>query len=321
MPSWTEEERKRLEEGQLIPGASLLVENEEASPVIKPDPTKGEIEEKLPEPEPEPTYDPRTIPSDHLVSYFRAFPENYLVDPQRLLTMQETQDRVGFLDYHAQDSEIDIRLYLFDAQQQIPEPYSLNQVAKNLYRDSPLTAVVFCFVGDPSRTILAFGGRGAEHVTQQENTRILDSARIKSLESSDTSAQVEAFIVQLSISLYWLEKSLEDIKIAAIPPVEEPERSAAGSKKSSTPGLLSHVKPSMIYIAISVSSFLVSLIAIAMIWYLWRKNKKYCFPVFELPRRLGADYGAGVGAVIGYRDTFGSPSHQRDQVPDYLMRS
>jgi len=40
----------------------------------------------------------------------------------------------------------------------------------------------------------------------------------------------------------------------------------------------------------------------------------------ELPRRLGADYAAGVGAVLAFHNKLGSPSSQRDQVPDYLTR-
>lgn len=321
LPSWTEEEKARLKKGEIVPGASLLVESGDAALLTKPGAARDEPEEAIPEPDPEPEYDPRTIPSKHLATYFQKLPEGYLVDPQRLLTMQETQDREGFLDYHAQDSDIDIRLYLFDAQQQIPAPYSLRKLVQERYARSPLTAVVFCFVGDPSRTMLAFGGKGAEHVAAQERIRVLDSARIKSLEKSDASEQVEAFIVQLSIRLYWLEKSLQDVAIAtaaATPPSgaetgKSPEPAAA-------PGLLARYRTILPYVAVGGGGVLLALGAMAAAWHLWWGSRKYRFPVIEIPRRLGADYGAGVGAVLGFRDSFGSPSHQRDQVPDYLMR-
>lgn len=318
LPKWTDEERVLLEKGQLIPGASLLVESDDASPLPKA--TAGP-EEKLPEPaKPESIYDPKTIPSEYLTEYFQSYPKTYVIDPQRLLTMQETQDREGFLDYHAEDSEIDIRLYLFDAQQQIPAPYTFRKLVSERYAESSLTAVVFCFVGDPSRTMLAFGGHGAEHVTQQDTQRILDSARIKSLETSDPSAQVEAFIVQLSIRLYWLEKSLKSEQIAAVPPAPSHASPSKPNDRAADRGFFNRYKPFLLYLVVGASGILISLTAVAMACFLWRKNKKYRFPVIEFPRRLGADYGAGVGAVLGFRDSFGSPSSQRDQVPDYLLR-
>ena len=126
LPQWSADERSRLERGEIIPGVSLLIESEDASPLVEPG---NKPEEEVPElPAPEPAYDPRIIPPDHWVTYFEKFPKNYLVDPQRLLTMQETQDREGFLNYHAEDSDITIRLYLFDAQQQIPEAHSLGEL-------------------------------------------------------------------------------------------------------------------------------------------------------------------------------------------------
>lgn len=317
LPQWSKEDQAKLRKGELIPGASLLVEDEDGAdlPKVTPEP-----DEKTPEPvvPPEPEYDPKTIPSEYLANYFQTVPEGYLIDPQRLLTMQETMDREGFLKYHAEDSKVDIKLYLFDAQQEIPSPYSLEKLAQERYSKGPLTAIVFYFVGDPSRSMFALGGEGAEKVNAHERRKILESARLKSLEKSDPSAQVESFIVQLSIRLYWLEKSLESTEVTSAPPVPSPSPSEA--PVPADVGFFAKVKPYILYLVVGGGGVLLSLTSMAMAWVLWRKNRKYRFPVIELPRRLGADYGAGVGAVLGFRDALSSPASQRDQVPDYLLR-
>ncbi|MGB1874716.1 MAG: hypothetical protein ACPIG6_06735 [Akkermansiaceae bacterium] len=38
------------------------------------------------------------------------------------------------------------------------------------------------------------------------------------------------------------------------------------------------------------------------------------------PKRLGAERGAGVGAVIAFHSKLGSPSSQRNAMPDYLTK-
>ena len=50
------------------------------------------------------------------------------------------------------------------------------------------------------------------------------------------------------------------------------------------------------------------------------RSKSYLFPVMDTPRRLGASYAAGIGAVLAFDSKLGSPSSQRNPMPDYLTR-
>lgn len=50
------------------------------------------------------------------------------------------------------------------------------------------------------------------------------------------------------------------------------------------------------------------------------RSKSYLFPVMETPQRLGASYAAGIGAVLAFHSKRGSPSSQRNPMPDYLTR-
>lgn len=54
--------------------------------------------------------------------------------------------------------------------------------------------------------------------------------------------------------------------------------------------------------------------------YRSERSKHYLFPLIETPQRLGANYAAGIGAVLAFHSKVGSPSSQRNQVPDYLTR-
>lgn len=322
LPAWGEDDRALLKKGELIPGAALLVEDssERPEPRVAPEPEVPSLDPVVPEPD----YDPQVIPEEYLEDYFLASApsaKGYLVDPQRLLSMQESLDREGFLEYHADDSKVDIRLYLFDAQQEIPAPYTLQRLVSERYSDGPLSVVVFCFLGDPSRNVLAFGGQGSMDVPATDVRKILESARMKAQEKSDPAAQVESFIVQLSIRLYWLEKELAEARLAATPAAAQaPHPSGGNASKPASPGVMAMARPYLLYAMVGVTGLALSAWGVGMAWILWKRNRKYQFPVLDPPRRLGADYAAGVGAVLAFHNKLGSPSSQRDQVPDYLTR-
>ncbi len=315
LPTWTPKERELLRKGELIPGAALLVEEPEDSPLphVAPEPEVPSIEPVVPED----PYDPKIIPQEYLAKYFKSSHESYLIDPQRLLSKQHYLDREGFLEYHAHDSKIEIKMYLFDALQEIPQPYTLQKLVSERYADGDLTAVVFYFLGNPSRNLLAFGGKGASEIPPEEVQKILHSAKVKAMEKSDPSIQIESFIVQLSIKLYWLEQSFaKTATTQAVPDTPKP----AAPPPPPAPGALAKVKPYLLYIVVGGMGVLISLLSAAAAWVLWRRSRIYHFPVLEIPKRLGANYAAGVGAVIAFHDRLGSPSNQRDQVPDYLTR-
>lgn len=335
LPVWSEADLARLKKGEIIAGADILVDDPDTLPLprIAPEPEVPSIEPV----EPELEYDPTEIPQVYLADYFLSSPESYLIDPQRLLSMQESLDREGFLEYHADDSEVDVRMYLFDAQQKIPPPYSLQKLVNERYKGGSLTAVVFCFLGDPSRNQLAFGGEGASGLTRSDSRKILESAQMKAMEKSDPAMQVESFIVQLSIRLYWLEKeqAASQAAVAKSSSAANAARAGAaadvGSNKGSggssggasghpSGGLVAKVKPYLLYALGGGVGILLVCAGLFLSWRLWQRSRTYHFPVLDIPTRLEANYAAGVGAVMAFHNKLGSPSSQRDQVPDYLTR-
>ena len=335
LPVWSEADRARLKKGELIAGADILVDDPDTLPLprVAPEPEVPSIEPV----EPEPEYDPTELPQDYLADYFLSSPESYLIDPQRLLSMQESLDREGFLEYHADDSEVDVRMYLFDAQQKIPPPYTIQKLVDERYKGGKLTAVVFCFLGDPSKNQLAFGGEGASGITAADALKMLESAQMKALEKSDPTMQVESFIVQLSIRLYWLEKEQAKLQAAVAKSSSTADATSAGAAAgngsnggeggpsdgdsgNASGGVVAKVKPYLLYALGGGVGILLVGAGLFLSWRLWQRSRIYHFPVLEIPTRLEANYAAGVGAVVAFHNKLGSPSSQRDQVADYLTR-
>ena len=52
-------------------------------------------------------------------------------------------------------------MYLFDADQNLPSTHTIEKICEKLYADEPLTAVIYCFLGNPNRNQLAFTGGGS----------------------------------------------------------------------------------------------------------------------------------------------------------------
>lgn len=328
LPAWNKEDRAKLMRGELIAGADIFYEDP-AKMLLPGEVPQAEIPPLEPV-EPLPAYDPEVIPHEFLDVYFSSKSEDYLVDPQRLLSMQESLDRKGFLEYHASDSELDIRMYLFDEFQKIPEPYSIQKLCQDHYAGEPLTMVVFCFLGDPKRSQIAFGGKGSAEIQALEVRRMLESSKIKAMEKSDPAMQLEAFIVQLSIRLFWLERERQEARTMAelsknkalVNSAQDPDETVAAGPviKPADDDGPAGTKSSFPFI-IAACLGLLSLSGGAWLgWSLWIHKRRFYFPVLEVPKRLGANYAAGVGAVLVFHNELGSPTSQRNRVSNYLTR-
>ncbi len=209
LPQWTEEDWERLQEGNIVPGSSLL--GDAARHQLfgdLEDPVIPEFDIPEPGPEPEGAF-PTEIGTEFLPGYFREKPTTFLNDPQGLLTMQERRDREGFLDYHAKDSEIDLFFYIFDAKQELPEGESAESLVRRFFPDNGKVALVAYFMGMPERTQIAYSPEVSRLVSQKSRRDSLRLAVEEALEKSDPTSQLESFSIQLSIRIYWMERELE----------------------------------------------------------------------------------------------------------------
>jgi hypothetical protein len=317
LPEWSPEDALLLREGGLIPGEELL--SETIGDLVLPPPPVP-VPEIIPlETDPEVSENgPELIGEEYIDEYFGQRPVTFLLDPQELLSRQALRDRESFLQYHAGDSEVDLYVYLFDGEQELPEGVTIEQVFEQHYQSSGPTALVFYYLGMPERSQLALSESITEVVSLDEQKRALRNAIQEAFEKSDSAYQLDNFAVELSIRLYWFEKAM-----AGADPT--PPMAAAINQEGTPPvledpavalSLLIQLKPVGIGVGILLGAVGLGFLG----RWIAEQRFRYTFPEVESAILLGAPHAAGVGAVVSFGSAQLPAAQQRDQVPDYLQR-
>jgi hypothetical protein len=319
LPSWDDGELDVLEKAGWVAGGSLLTdeplpETPEAKteePIDVAQPTADEIAET--------EIDANKIPEEFWPEYFEARPKSFLVDPQRLLGPVDQRDRLGFLNYHAGDSSIDLYVYVFKGDQEIPGELREEEIVERFFSEGRPAVVVYYFMGAPQRSMVYLSPSLTDAVSPAEQRRAVESSVMQAFKDVDPAKQIEAFLVQMSIRIYWMERMLgggveeEAAPVAAQAKVSAEKASRVGKYQPMIDVAKRFAVPSA-----AVAGVLLAMLA-ASAWL--RSRGRYRFPDFEVEPRLGGAHGAGVGAVISFASAALPPASQRDQVPDYLRRA
>jgi hypothetical protein len=320
LPAWDSEERsKSLEEGWMAGGVLLDFEGipgegeVEELPSSIEDPTAEELAE-APE-------DEREVADEYLAAYFESKPAGRLVDPQGLLATRERKDLEAFLDYHAGDSSIDIYVYVFGADQRIPSDVREEEIVERLYSSGKPAAVIYYYVGAPQRSAMYLSPVITDTVSAAEQRRALESSVMQAFGSTVPSDQLEAFLVQMSIRIYWMERMTKGTAAETMESIPDGESARAFPRKKKMPEESPEI-PSWMKLAggILAAGFGGSLtLWCAVAW--WRSRVRFRFPEFEIEPRLGGGHAAGIGAVISFGSPAIPPAMQRNRVPDYMRRA
>ena len=322
LPVWQEGERNGLEAEGWIAGGLLLTDDpipeetpQEASPPLDVEqPAAGEIAE--------PETPPDEIPEKFWPAYFEARPETFLVDPQGILSPVDYRDRLGFLTYHASDSSIDLYVYVFKGDQEIPGEVRDEELVERFFSEGRPAAVVYYYMGAPQRSVLRLSPSLTDTVSSAEQRRALESSVMQAFEKLEPAAQIEAFLVQVSIRIYWMERMLGGgATLEAGVPASPPAITRAEKKPSAVMRKLEPLFQSAERFAMPAAVLFGALFAAFGLTAWLRRNARYQFPDFEVEPRLGGVHAAGVGAVISFASASVPPASQRDQVPDYLRRA
>lgn len=322
LPSWEGRKLENLqaddpEAGGLLPDlmpSHAESENVDGAPILDlPVPLAGEISD--------PEIQPAQVPEEFWDAYFAERPSSLLVDPRKLLGSKEFEDRLAFLNYHAGDSSIDLVTYVFKGDEDIPGEVREEELVERLFNEGRPAAVVYYHLGAPERSVLYLSHSLTDAVPLAEQRRALESSIMQAMKEQEAARQFEAFLVEMSIRIYWMEGILS----GGIP-AEQASATAVGTKPSKPgrkkiPDVIRpvietssrHWKSVAAGIGVCVSTILL------MLWLRWRA--RYVFPEIEVEPRLGGSHAAGVGAVISFASAAFPPASQRDQVPEYLRRA
>ncbi|MES2920928.1 MAG: hypothetical protein V4819_05255 [Verrucomicrobiota bacterium] len=316
LPTWTGNERKELEASGWIPGAILLAGDAEeaaAEPLALEPPLPGEIAV-----DPVPMVE---VAEEFLSAYFAEHPKSFLIDPQNLLGPADYRDRLDFLNYHASDSTIDLFVYVFGGDQEIPGNVRQEELIERFFAGGRPAAVVYYYLGAPQRSVVYLSPSITDSIPSAEQRRALESSVMQAFERSKPSEQFEKFLVQMSIRIYWIERMLAGEPAAGDAPMLTASAGAAPRRATSKSAKFVWLQELAIRFAFPAAVLLGALMA-AIGFNQWlRLRGRYRFPEFDVEPRLGGAHAAGVGAVISFASAALPPARQRDQVPDYLRRA
>jgi hypothetical protein len=261
------------------------------------------------------------VPEKFLPAYFEKRPQSHLVDPQALLTPADSRARLAFLDYHASDSAIDLFVYVFAGNQEIPSEIREEEVMERLFATGRPAALVFYYFGAPQRSVVYLSPALTGSVSLTELRQMLEKSIMEASEMTAPAEQFEKFLVQASIRIYWLERL-----VSGEPAVAQTLPSAAPLSTSARRRLPPSAKFQRLQaLAISYALPAAGLLGAGLIVFIFshwlRRRACYRFPEFEIEPRLGGSHAAGIGAVISFASAAVPPASQRAQVPDYLRRA
>ncbi len=322
LPLWSTDERKAYEEaGGVI--RSLLLTEEPLVPKAEAAPASPPLEVDQPKADEVATEPLRSweIPEKFLTPYFAERPKEFLIDPQGLLSTKDFNDRLAFLTYHAADSSIDFYVYVFGGDQEIPGEVRAEETVERLFSSGRPAAIVFYFLGAPQRSAIYLSPSLTEGVPAAEQRRALQSSVMSAFNKLNFPEQLEAFCVQMSIRIYWMERMIGGTHEAE----DRPQVAARPLLAKKAPGVLDAWKAKAIgwfetwWTALAIGTGSAFLIAALGMWMKARVRLR--FPDLEVEPRLGGAHAAGVGAVISFASASLPPASQKDQVPDYLRRA
>jgi len=260
------------------------------------------------------------VPEKFREAYFGGRPEKFLVDPQGLLSPVDYRERLGFLNYHAGDSVIDLYVYLFPADQDMPGEVRAEEVIERYFAGGRPAAVVYFYMGEPQRSALYLSPALMAVVPLGEQRRALESSVMEALKTVHPAAQIEAFLVQMSIRIYWMERMLGGATGGEPMPVLVKAKKAPEPQSGPLDVLRPHLESAERH-AIPAAMVVGALLAAGGMRFWLKRRARHRFPEFEVEPRLGGAHAAGVGAVISFASAALPPASQRDQMPDYLRRA
>jgi len=298
---------------------SICVANESVSP-----PGSMEVVPSLEENEPDKISviksDERPlVPEPFLNDYFGAKPKRFLIDPQNLISRNDRKKLEDFLIYHAGDSSIDIYVSVFATDQRIPDEVLQDELIKRHFSEGKPAVICHYFLDAPRRSTIHLSASLTDVVSVTEQGRALDSSKVGAMKTRSSSQQLEEFLVQMSIRVYWMERMLEgsiNQELENLPSneVDQPFENDELATENDHP----------VWLVNSVWAAGGLGLSAIILWGLvtWLKiRRKFMFPELPVEPRLGGVHAAGIGAVVSFSSPALAPASQRDQIPAHTRRA
>ncbi len=245
--------------------------------------------------------------------YAVAKPNDFLIDPQRLLRGGEAKERREFLKYHASDSLIDLYVVIFKGEQLLFNPADLSGHHLNSRSDAKPAVMIHYYMGRPDRAELHLSPALQEVVPLAELKQAQESAVERAKAGVSPLDELEKFMVQTSIRIYRMENLLNEGTAGPAPLIpEDPMKQSANDAEHES---LLKVAGELwaVWKFKLIAAVLVLAGGILLLRWL-RLRATFEFPDADVEERLGGAHGAGVGAVIEFGKQSKPPAAQLEKL-------
>jgi len=239
--------------------------------------------------------------------YFAHAPVDFLIDPQRLLTEQKSNDIKRFLEFHSDESSIRIFVMAIGETQKIPDDIDIEALHRKWFSDQP-TVLMLYYREQPQLTQLVFNESVRTSLPKSVFDRILQNTLREGGVTELAPDQVEKMAIELSIQLYWLSKLMahenkEDQARAANSSIHEMIASPDAPEllREYAPGIFIEDTSKVISLVFTLVIVIGGLSIIGLIgWGIlaWKgreniSGQPLIFPDFKISPRLGGEFSGG----------------------------
>ncbi len=242
----------------------------------------------------------RPVPVDVLASLADAPVNEYLLDPQNLVSEVTRDDLVRLLDFHAADARIRLHVLVLEADQKLDEGFSLPFLAKGGLERRPSCLAVYP-LGEPWRARVFFSGHVRPFVTSEGMQEFAADCIRDAQQADDPDEQLHRYVVRISTRLFWLQKSLPDPAAAAAAAKAALAAEVEG-RKSGLPTAAKGTLGLVLLMLLGVGGGLLFRRLVRQRDVMGSRGRVWMLPEPEVAPRLGGAFSAGAGAVLHYKD-------------------
>ncbi|MDF1825640.1 MAG: hypothetical protein P1U68_13420 [Verrucomicrobiales bacterium] len=251
--------------------------------------------------------------------YFAHAPVDFLIDPQRLLTEQKSNDIKRFLEFHSDESDFHIYVLVIGETQKVPADVDLRKLHREWFADAS-TVMMLYYRENPEMTEFVYNDKVRSSLPKSVFDRIEQNTLREGGATDLAPDQVEKMAIELSIQLYWLGRLMEhetkeDQERFAATPVHElaASENAPELLREYAPGIFieeSGLKiVSFLFTTLIVVGVILGMAGIGWLFMWWRQQDRFAgspliFPSYEIVPRLGGEFSGGgfVGMSFDIRE-------------------
>lgn len=246
----------------------------------------------------------------------------YIYDPNKILSQADLANYNKILKYHAIDSDIDVYILVTNSDSFIPSYSDFLNIHNSILKGKPI--IIACFkYQQPQESVITSGiimqtFLGEEYLQNTFN-KVLSSAKSK----KNHLQQLKRFIIELTFNTYWLEVSFKKTefgsKFFSSNPGEQKSNAKLNKLAKSFDTFINNddyifINKKMLTILLTLAFIIALSVILIMVYYKKSKNLILLPPLPE-QKRLQAPYAGGTGATLN----FGSPVFQ-DNMFNYDSR-